>query len=172
MSQMHERFALLSDGELLELWQENDRSRWTAEAFDAIQNLLTSRNVTLPSQRQDKLAVNADIVMPAHLKFSAAFKGESTLQNTFLKVCVLPWILFAVLANWLSSSFGLVSIPTAFFYLIFSVYFFFAAKAVWKSSRNYRIFWRILARTLAVLFFAAPAAGSLVNLKLIARRIH
>ena len=37
--------------ELLDIWIKNDRSEWTDEAFIAVRDLLSSRNVPVPKQK-------------------------------------------------------------------------------------------------------------------------
>lgn len=49
-SPLYARLAELADDELLQAWQQNDRSSWTEEAFAAIEQILKARLGDLPAQ--------------------------------------------------------------------------------------------------------------------------
>lgn len=54
LEQIHERMGEKSTGELLTIWKDNDRGLWSEEAFKVIEEILSSREVPLPPQRQIK----------------------------------------------------------------------------------------------------------------------
>lgn len=55
--QIYERMRDKSSEELLTIWKENDRGLWSDEAFKAIEEILSSRKMTLPAQGQIKKSI-------------------------------------------------------------------------------------------------------------------
>ncbi len=49
-SQIYARMQEKDTAELLEIWQENNRTEWTEEAFDAIRAILSERLGQVPEQ--------------------------------------------------------------------------------------------------------------------------
>jgi hypothetical protein len=50
--EIRDRMKLKETGELLEIWQNNDRAEWSDEAFHIIQEILKERDVDIPEQNQ------------------------------------------------------------------------------------------------------------------------
>lgn len=50
--QIYNNLKLKETDELLEIWQINDRSEWSDQAFDAIRELLVERGVEIPLQNE------------------------------------------------------------------------------------------------------------------------
>ncbi len=77
--------------DLLEIWQKNDRDEWTPEAFDAIQGILTARNVSLPQQETDDLPEEADTYHDSQrlVRISSVARGISWLAIVLLGLSVI-----------------------------------------------------------------------------------
>jgi predicted metal-dependent phosphoesterase TrpH len=54
VDEIRKSLADKSDEELLQIWKENDRERWSESAFEAIKLILTKRGINLPSQVEHK----------------------------------------------------------------------------------------------------------------------
>src|ERR1044071_1149614 len=50
--QIYQEMNLRETGELLEIWQNNDRFEWSDIAFDIINEILKERGVEIPAQRE------------------------------------------------------------------------------------------------------------------------
>lgn len=57
---LYENMRQKSSDELLQIWKENDRTEWSDEAYTAISQILTERNVSLPVQQTPATIVEAD----------------------------------------------------------------------------------------------------------------
>ncbi len=49
-TKLYDNMRQKSTEELLQIWTENDRTEWSDEAYAAIRQVLTERNVSLPAQ--------------------------------------------------------------------------------------------------------------------------
>lgn len=50
ITKLYENMRQKTTEELLQIWVENDRTEWSDEAYAAIRQVLTERNVSLPAQ--------------------------------------------------------------------------------------------------------------------------
>jgi hypothetical protein len=52
--QIRQNFTAKNSDELLQIWKENDRERWSGDAFEAIKQILIERGLTIPAQSPEK----------------------------------------------------------------------------------------------------------------------
>ena len=133
-SQILGSMQLKTTDELVEIWQNNDHTEWTNDAFDVVKDLLLERLGSLPKQ-QKAIELLEEVEEPAE-KFLADFQSKTAINILlifFLAYCLWYVFLFLLFAlfftiarlnpnskivvespSWHSFIFVLLALPTFF----------------------------------------------------------
>ena len=91
---IRQNLANKTSDELLNIWKENDRQRWSESAFEAVKQILTEQGIELPPQDPPKEA-----------------KPKAAPQRSRLRISARVFIVFVSLW-WLMVIVGLIPEPT------------------------------------------------------------
>ena len=154
-------FDAMDTGELADIWKKNDRTQWSDDTFNLIEQILKDRGQ--PLEGQASAVAVADPYQALQGKkgsvFGRLWRGEEPLASAYWQYGVLPNAALSLMAR-IGEKSGFVAIVALLFWLI---YFPIAGVGIWRSAGRYTGFWLwpALARVMVVLPLLAIVGGIL-----------